>query len=274
MFKIQMKKACLFFIVVLSFGTGSSYSQTESSYFPTGMKWQEAAVEIFPPVNINMENSNIYEIGTDTIINNVTYKKVKRDGVFAKLWVREENNRVWLLSDEYPLEFKLYDFNWDDVTGSLFTEYLQAKEDGMELKKLDFRVSYKTICRDGKNYQFHQEDAGTVIRNIGRVHELNRNASLLGYKLPEVILPGLVFMKVLWIEKDGMMTFQSNDPYEWSTSWAERTGINNIAHDVNGDNNVNGTDIQTVIYDLQGHRLSSTPQKGIYIQNGKKKLVK
>ena len=44
--------------------------------------------------------------------------------------------------------------------------------------------------------------------------------------------------------------------------------------DVNGDNNVNGTDIQTVIYDLQGRRLSTIPQKGVYIQNGKKKLVK
>ena len=28
------------------------------------------------------------------------------------------------------------------------------------------------------------------------------------------------------------------------------------------------------IYDLQGRRLSATPQKGVYIQNGKKKLVK
>ena len=161
--KKKKKKACLFFIVVLSFETGNSYSQTESSYFPTGLKWQEAEVEIFPPVYINMENSHIYEIGTDTIINNVTYKKIKMDGFFTNLWVREGNNKVWLLSDEYPLEFKLYDFNWDDVTGSLFTEYLQENEDGIELRKLDFHISYKTICRDGQNYQFHQEDAGTVI---------------------------------------------------------------------------------------------------------------
>ena len=97
---------------------------------------------------------------------------------------------------------------------------------------------------------------------------------MLGYKLPEVILPGLIFWKVLWIEKNGMITFQSNDPYEWSTPWAETTGINNIAHDVNGDNNVNGTDKQTVINDLQGRRLSAMPQKGVYIQNGKKIIVK
>ena len=29
-----------------------------------------------------------------------------------------------------------------------------------------------------------------------------------------------------------------------------------------------------VVYDLQGHRLSNPPQKGIYIHNGKKKLAR
>lgn len=33
------------------------------------------------------------------------------------------------------------------------------------------------------------------------------------------------------------------------------------------------TDPSSEIYDLQGRRLSATPQKGVYIQNGKKKLV-
>ena len=34
------------------------------------------------------------------------------------------------------------------------------------------------------------------------------------------------------------------------------------------------TDPSSEIYDLQGRRLSTTPRKGVYIQNGKKKLVK
>ena len=34
------------------------------------------------------------------------------------------------------------------------------------------------------------------------------------------------------------------------------------------------SDASSEIYDLQGRRLNATPQKGIYIQNGKKKLVK
>ena len=34
------------------------------------------------------------------------------------------------------------------------------------------------------------------------------------------------------------------------------------------------SDASSEIHDLQGRRLSATPQKGVYIQNGKKKLVK
>ena len=34
------------------------------------------------------------------------------------------------------------------------------------------------------------------------------------------------------------------------------------------------SDASSEIHDLQGHRLTAAPQKGVYIQNGKKKLVK
>jgi hypothetical protein len=36
----------------------------------------------------------------------------------------------------------------------------------------------------------------------------------------------------------------------------------------------NSTLQEEPFYNLQGRRLSATPQKGVYIQNGKKKLVK
>ena len=215
-----MKQLFIFLIVFLSLGTEKSYCQNESNYFPTGMKWQEATVELYPPV-VNIENSHTYEIGADIVINNVTYKEIKVDGVPASLWMREENNKVWLLSDKYPQEFKIYDFNWESEADPLYTEYLQENENGIELKKMELPVTYKTICRDGQNYQFHQEGDGIVIRNIGRVHELNRNSCLLGYELPEEILPGLNYWKVLWIEKEGVVTFKSDSPMEWSTDWAE-----------------------------------------------------
>jgi hypothetical protein len=182
------------------------------------MKWQESTVELG---FLNMDCSHIYEIGNDKVIGDVTYKEILVDGSVAKLWVREEGNRVWLLADEYPHEIKLYDFNWNEVGGPLFTEYLRERGDDVELKREESPITYKTICLNGKYYQFHQEGAGIVIRNIGRVYELNRNSSLLGYKIPEEILPGLIYWKVLWIEKDGEVFFKSDSPCEWSAYWAE-----------------------------------------------------
>lgn len=38
--------------------------------------------------------------------------------------------------------------------------------------------------------------------------------------------------------------------------------------------NTTTTDVSAEVYDLQGRRLSALPQKGVYIQHGKKKLVK
>ena len=254
-----MKLIFLFLIAILSLVTGNSYCQNGSSCFPTGMKWQEATVELSPSV-VNIGNSHNYEIGADIVINNVTYKEVRVDGVPANLWIREENNKVWLLSDKYPQELKIYDFNWDGEAKPLYTEYLQENEDGIELKKIELPVTYKTICRDEQNYQFHQEGDGIVIRNIGRVHELNRNSSLLGYKLPEEILPGLVYWKVLWIEKEGVVTFKSDSPIEWSTPWAEATGI--VLP--------NTPSKQQCIFNLQGRRVTDTHRPGVYLHDGRK----
>ena len=53
--------------------------------------------------------------------------------------------------------------------------------------------------------------------------------------------------------------------YDSSRSYDRETGIANA----NGDNPK-----LIIFYDLQGRRLSQKPQKGIYIENGKKKVVR
>ena len=62
--------------------------------------------------------------------------------------------------------------------------------------------------------------------------------------------------------EDGECIFTEEDfrkPSETTTVWSITTATTEDSPD---------------IYDLQGRRLSTTPQKGVYIQNGKKKLVK
>ena len=205
-------KRIYIFLFILFIATGKCWGQGDN-IFPTGMKWQEAIVE---DGAINMGSCHTYEIGSDKSFGDVVYKEVFVDRTAANLWVREDGNKVWLLSEDCPQEILLYDFNWDAGTGLLYTEYLKGNDNGYDVKTLESLAAYRTLTINGRDYQYHQEDAGTVIRNIGRVYELNRNSSLLGYKVPEGIIPGLIYWKVLWIEKGGEVVFQSDSPGEWN----------------------------------------------------------
>jgi len=66
--------------------------------------------------------------------------------------------------------------------------------------------------------------------------------------------------------------------YEATAGWKNFTDIREMdGTDTGiGDVQIRNTDSTSsiVIYNLQGRRLNATPQKGIYIQNGKKKLIK
>ena len=98
-------------------------SETTTKYFPTGMTWEEIVVN--PNMEQEYSNAHIYEISTDTIIGDVTYKKVLKDNVFSGLCVRESGDKVWLLTKDYPTEILLYNFDWDS-NQEVVTEYLKG----------------------------------------------------------------------------------------------------------------------------------------------------
>ena len=192
-------------------------------YFPTGMTWEEIVV------NPNMEqednNACIYEIGTDTIIGDVTYKKVLKDNVFSGLCVRESGDKVWLLTKDYPTEILLYNFDWDN-NQEVVTEYLKGQEVigfigqnevAYEVRQETTPVGdCQTVIIDGKTYQYYKKFSGTIIRGIGKVAELNRYPCLLSYREPPVILPGMDYFKVRWIKRNGVEIFRSESAKEWT----------------------------------------------------------
>ena len=227
--------------------------------FPKGMKWEECLAEPGSPIDLN--NTTKYEVGDQIEKNGVTYKSILINSENSGLLVRESNNVVWLLTSDYPEEIKLYDFNWDS-TQPLTTEYLKETDaEGTNVEKVAVEVSpeYEVTYVGDNTYQYHQEGSGTVIRNIGRVTELNRNSSLLGYKEPNVIMPGLIYSKVLWISHNNKEIFRSESSEEWITEIP------------------NGIQLRTytptpfnLLYDLSGRRLNAEPQHGVYIKEGKK----
>ena len=156
-------------------------------------------------------NAHIYEISTDTIIGNVTYRKVLRDNVFSGLCVRESGDKVWLLTKEYPTEILLYNFDWDS-NQKIVTEYLKDHQSLIGQSKEAYEVHQdttpvgdsQTVIIDGKTYQYYRDSfIRSQIRGIGKVAELNRYPCLLSYREPAVILPGLNYHKVHWIKRNG-----------------------------------------------------------------------
>ena len=192
-------------------------------YFPTGMTWEEIVVT--PNMGQEYYNAHIYEISTDTIIGNVTYRKVLRDNVFSGLCVRESGDKVWLLTKEYPTEILLYNFDWDS-NQEVLTEYLKGQgqslmgesEEGYEVRQETTPVgNSQTVVIDGKTYQYYMKTlSGTIIRGIGKVAELNRYPCLLSYREPAEILPGLDYFKVRWIKRNGVEIFRSEYAREWT----------------------------------------------------------
>ena len=196
-----------------------------SKYFPTGMTWEE--VNVNPSMEFEYENAHIYEIGTDTIIGGVTYKKVLKDNVFSGLCVRESGDKVWLLTKEYPTEILLYNFDWDS-NQDVVTEYLKGHEVigfiGQNMEAYEVRQETtpvgdsQTVVIDGKTYQYYRDSfIRSQIRGIGKVAELNRYSCLLSYREPAVILPGLNYHKVHWIKRNGKEIFRSDYAKEWTS---------------------------------------------------------
>ena len=193
-------------------------SETTTKYFPTGMTWEEIVVN--PNMELEDNNVFVYEIATDTIIGGITYKKVLKNNEFSGLCVRESGDKVWLLTKEYPTEILLYNFDWDS-NQEIVTEYLKGQDEEED----DYKVCQETtpvsdsqtVEIEGKTYQYIMKRlSGTVIRGIGKVAELNRYPCLLSYREPSVILPGLDYLKVHWIKRNGVEIFRSESAKEWT----------------------------------------------------------
>jgi hypothetical protein len=112
--------------------------------------------------------------------------------------------------------------------------------------------------------------SSVIIRGLGNVEEMNRNSSLLGYTVDEMILPDMDYWKVFWLKKNGVIVYHDS-AYNVAGITTQQTKQQQPA---------------STAYDLQGRRLSSSSshpspptsdlsplKKGVYIENGRKRVV-
>lgn len=247
-------KTIILSIFTITYSVIAVYSQSPCQFFPTGMKWQEVLIE--PDTYTYEETRRNYEIGNDVYLNGKMYKEVKVDGKETGLYVREYESEVWVHVPDYPEEIKIYDFSVEQ-NKTVFTDYLKGDEGTLELCHYKQNGSYATVIDSDKTYYYQMEFDHTLILGIGRISELNRNSALLGYKEPSVVLPGLLYWKVMWIERNSDIIFKSENSHDW---------IMEIPNSIKKLTNKT----YDITYSLSGILLYHEPKRGIYIKNGKK----
>ena len=251
------------------------FAIVDAQHFPTGMTWEEVIVNPDMDVdNSSIYNKHLFEVGKDTLIRGITYKKIMKDNNYADLYIRESGKKVWLLSNNYPSEILLYDFDWDNGQ-NIITEHLKESNNGDFILIKDTMIvgDYQTVSFDNQSYQYHREHFyRSTIRDIGNVAELHRNSSLLGFKELMTPLPGLDYYKVLWIRRNGITIFQSENVSDWTVSVPTTEGNANFIV------NIPHKEIQNsklpVYYEIQGCRLTKILKCGVYIRDGTKVVVK
>lgn len=294
-----MKK--LLFLIMFFYTQVGLFAQ---EYFPEGTKWTEIRLDTMK------YNSWYSKVGDEWVPNyetieylvqgeytdkySDTYKCIYTNGPewtdSLALLIQERDNRVWVtVLDNYDVEnpyvlcpAEAYQFDWSVGKGLYFEDILMSNVTDSycyhyyfgiisEIKEGDFGGvrPLKYVDLDGKAPVDPQQpgnrdtEGGRIIQGIG-VAEWKDGECLFGGPNPYETLYGLDNRHY----RSMLVHFERNNEVLYDV-WPQKGVIDGIKS-INKDN----TPDENTFYDLQGRRLSDKPDKGLYIQNGKKYVVK
>ena len=199
-----------------------------------------------------------YTLIGDTVIDSKSYYKMYREDNNVKSYYaayREEGLKVYVIYPSVNEEWLIIDFENEGLyppDGNGVEKYAKLKDhiDYVEVDGIQYRRHTYYENEEDKKRAIGVEGVGFFFYGLG---------------FPSILGPVLDCMcdyEVFdFCEVNGKNIFGYYDFLKEGVT----TSVSSI-----GDK----SDSADHIYDLQGRRLSATPQKGVYIQNGKKKLVK
>ena len=262
-------------------------------YYPHGTVWEEESHCYYPTTDTFNSTYLRNTVVGDTLISDIPYRRViaeKRvgdnstdyswDRVSPWHWepydsygIRQEGNKVYYFRYEPVIgekEFMRYDFDWSagmEIPLKLDAlhnkDYTLAKIDRMENVVLGDGLSYESVTvEDGK------EDVAQV-KGIGSIGNYGGLFSYYAWNTVPWDGSTMYYHRVLNFTRDGICL------YEWDrdsfvASQMELLGVNAM-HDLASHDNGR-------IYTLDGRNVTGIPlhslQKGIYIRNGRKFVVR
>ena len=252
----------------------------QNDYYPLvseGKTWEFAHVGMLP----SQQEKWLFMLSSDTIINGVNYKKLYQENNQGAVYyraMREEGRKVYCIPRDSQEEHLLFDFGMqvgDSVYclgGDRFdngfiidtpvdesqvemvrlmkligTDTYTNKE-GLDLQRYHFSVMIRSRHADGSVTEYEEQSPVTWIEGIGSRNDYTFNS--------------------WYVEMVSSYSWMLTKCYDSLQIFYE-VDASRIA-----DNNVLPQPPNHTIYDLTGRRLAAPPTRSIYIQNGKKRVVK
>ena len=194
-----------------------------------------------------------------------------------------ESDNMYNHTQLYVPEGAYWDYAFSD-----WGKFIRIKEMAMDTENLDSRKAYMIADATGRNYTVYDGAKGTLT-NIAYTHALDEeNEGSCWAVLKEgdaSYLYNIGAKKYGAIAENGSIAL-SDSPVELDiTNTEEGLSINgnakmfvlnnNVNFDATGIDELKGenANVKTAVYDLSGRRVQKA-QKGLFIQNGKKVLVR
>ena len=213
----------------------------------------------------------IFTMSGDTEINGKTYKKVYCQ--FKEYYgdeeqhyycaVREEGYRVYIVEEEATEEQLIYDFShWGENVTLTYNDLKYGRDGGKRRERLLPGQVEFTVCKYiGEDLDLSY-GAGVWVVGVGAAIE-----NPFAFESLYILYDEPRFGKHI-----SVYTCMKDGKYIYIDDWRASHGspITAIEDRINIDNSSKSSHL----YDLQGRRLSTQPTKGVYIQNGKKVVIK
>ena len=269
------------FALVLCMGTLKANAQEgEREYVPfveEGKVWYcgyaHSEDDIFPKRPEDPEGKGIDCIFTmygDTLINDKEYKKVFCQYVeyygdeeqYYYCAVREEDCQVFIIEEEMTDEKLIYDFSRPEEFVTLsYNDFQFVRTDGEHRYYFLPGQYWYVVCK-------FTEDGEVDFSNnsscwIDGVGDAGNNPFAFEFTfLPVDVCKLGKRIRTITCMKDGK--------YVYNLQWmAEPMGTS-----IYDNNHIDNSPKDSNFYDLQGRRIDNTPTRGVYIVNGKKKVIK
>ena len=247
--KNALKTTYKVLLIAICFILSLNVSAQKNSFVQEGKRWIYEKYDIY---NTHETEMVTYSIKGDTLINEVGFKKVYLNDEYHGA-IRQDKGKVFFCVEGKTEDFLIYDFDAEKGDIRLLEEdldFIVVSVDTIDVNG----TKYKRL---GLNYYVGDKEYDERYPEIQIVEGIGTSGN--PFFITEFIVMTTTWKKLREVYINDELIFKGTDFYKPSIA-----GISPATLDKTTNNHRQG------IYDLQGRRLAERPERGIFIENGRK----